>query len=165
MPPRIGILEETASRRHQFVLGRRGVGKSTLLRKIESSEQEANRAVVFVDIETLRNRPYPDVLIGMLIELLGGLRDRLAPEDWYRLNQHIARLKVRRRLATLTATLRRLLAQPEVAQRTVRGCSPVHQASQCAEVWVGAGGGKTSRQASRRAKVAAARRPPRVPNS
>jgi len=31
VPPRIGILEETASRRHQFVLGRRGVGKSTLL--------------------------------------------------------------------------------------------------------------------------------------
>ena len=36
VPPRVGILEETASKRHQFVFGRRGVGKSTLLRKIES---------------------------------------------------------------------------------------------------------------------------------
>jgi len=26
VPPRIGILEETATRRHQFVLGRRGEG-------------------------------------------------------------------------------------------------------------------------------------------
>lgn len=34
VPPRIGVLEETAARRHQLVLGRRGVGKSTLLRKI-----------------------------------------------------------------------------------------------------------------------------------
>jgi hypothetical protein len=59
VPPRIGILEETATRRHQFVLGRRGVGKSTLLRKIESREEEAQRAVVFVDVETLRDRPTP----------------------------------------------------------------------------------------------------------
>jgi hypothetical protein len=118
--PRIGILQEAATRRHQFVLGRRGVGKSTLLRKIESREQETESAVVFVDIETLRDRPYPDVLIEMLIELLLGLRDRLAPVDWYRIDQRVARRKVRRRLAKLTATLRRLLAQPQVAQRTVR---------------------------------------------
>jgi hypothetical protein len=70
VPPRIGILEETAARRHQFVLGRRGVGKSTLLRKIESLGDEAERVVVFVDVETLRDRPYPDVLIEMLIVLL-----------------------------------------------------------------------------------------------
>jgi ABC-type cobalamin/Fe3+-siderophores transport system ATPase subunit len=70
-------LEETAARRHQFVLGRRGVGKSTLLRKIQSQEQiESN--VVFVDIETLRSRPYPDVLIELLIELLTGLGERLS---------------------------------------------------------------------------------------
>lgn len=118
--PRIGILQETATRRHQFVLGRRGVGKSSLLRKIESREPESDSAVVFVDIETLRDRPYPDVLIEMLIELLTGLRDRLAPDDWYRLDQRLARRKARRRLATLTATLRRLLAQPQIAQRTVR---------------------------------------------
>jgi hypothetical protein len=54
-------------------------------------------------IETLRDRPYPDVLIEMLIELLMGLRERLAPEDWYRLDQRAARRRVRRRLAKLTA--------------------------------------------------------------
>ena len=37
---------------------RRGVGKSTLLRKIESLEHDAENDVVFVDIETLRDRPY-----------------------------------------------------------------------------------------------------------
>lgn len=120
VPPRIGILEETATRRHQFVLGRRGVGKSTLLRKIESREPGGDAAVVFVDIETLRDRPYPDVLIEMLIELLTGLRDRLGPDEWFRVDQRVARARVRRRIAKLTKTLRRLLAQPQVAQRTVR---------------------------------------------
>jgi len=120
VPPRVGILEETAARRHQFVLGRRGVGKSTLLRKIESLGHESESAVVFVDVETLRGRPYPDVLIEMLIELLAGLKDRLKPDHWYRLDQRLARYRVRRRLKKLTALLRRLLAQPQVAQRTVR---------------------------------------------
>jgi hypothetical protein len=116
--PRIGILEETAARRHQFVLGRRGVGKSTLLRKIQSQEQiESN--VVFVDIETLRSRPYPDVLIELLIELLTGLGERLRPDVWYRIDQRIERATPRRKLKRLAAILRRLLAQPQIAQRTV----------------------------------------------
>lgn len=118
--PRVGILEETASRRHQFVLGRRGVGKSTLLRKIESLGTETESAVVFVDVETLRNRPYPDVLIEMLIELLTGLRNRLGPDGWYRLDQRVSRIRVRRQLAKLTSILQRLLAQPQVAKLTVR---------------------------------------------
>lgn len=102
------------------MLGRRGVGKSTLLRKIESIGGTAENVVVFVDIETLRDRPYPDVLIELMIELLAGLRERLKPEAWYRLDQRVKRMRVRRRLAKLTATLRRLLAQPQIAQRTVR---------------------------------------------
>lgn len=90
--PRIGVLEETAARRHQFVLGRRGVGKSTLLRKIQSQEQIESNAV-FVDIETLRSRPYPDVLIELLIELLTGLGERLRPDVWYRIDQLVERFR------------------------------------------------------------------------
>jgi hypothetical protein len=101
------------------VLGRRGVGKSTLLRKIESQERTKSN-VVFVDIETLRSRPYPDVLIELLIELLEALTDRLKPAAWYRIDERVRRAKARRRLKNLTAILRRLLDQPQVAQRTVR---------------------------------------------
>ena len=80
VPPRIGILEETASQRHQFVFGRRGVGKSTLLRKIESlGPGSTHGAVIFVDVETLGGRPYPDVLIELLIELLDPLSVRMKP--------------------------------------------------------------------------------------
>jgi hypothetical protein len=120
VPPRVGILEETASRRHQFVFGRRGVGKSTLLRKIESQAAgEAHGDVIFVDIETLRGRPYPDVLIELLIELLDSLEARLKIRAG-RLDFSRSRRKTRKELRTLKQTMRRLLNEPQVATRIIR---------------------------------------------
>lgn len=118
VPPRTGILEETAARRHQFVFGRRGVGKSTLLRKIESLERPGLE-VIFVDIETLRGRPYPDVLIELLIELLAALERRLKPPVW-RLDLFLSRFRTLRELRGLIRTLRGLLDEPQVAERTIR---------------------------------------------
>lgn len=118
VPPRTGILQETAARRHQFVFGRRGVGKSTLLRKIESLDQ-SGVDVIFVDIETLRGRPYPDVLIELLIELLVALERRLRPPYW-RVDAYVKRGRAIRRLRGLIATMRRLLDEPQVAERTIR---------------------------------------------
>src|SRR5438067_208814 len=70
VPPRRGIVGEVAARAHQFVLGRRGVGKSSLLRKIEQTAKARGAAVVFIDLETLRGVPYPDVLIRLLVTFL-----------------------------------------------------------------------------------------------
>lgn len=115
VPPRVGILEETASKRHQFVFGRRGVGKSTLLRKIESLAPEGDHGdVIFVDIETLGGRPYPDVLIELLIELLDSLTDRMKP------SLSLARWSARRKLRKLTRTMRQLLNEPQLAERVVK---------------------------------------------
>jgi hypothetical protein len=114
--PRTGILEETAARRHQFVFGRRGVGKSTLLRKIES---EQSAAVIFVDIETLRGRPYPDVLIELLIDLLTKLEARLKPPLGH-LYLFLSRWHAIQGVRGLTTSLRRLLEEPQVAKRTVQ---------------------------------------------
>ena len=119
VPPRIGILEETASQRHQFVFGRRGVGKSTLLRKIESLGPGSKHGdVIFVDVETLGGRPYPDVLIELLIELLDSLAVRMKPSGLDVLKP--ASWRARRKLAKLTRTLRQLLSEPQQAERVVK---------------------------------------------
>ena len=119
VPPRVGILEETAAKRHQFVFGRRGVGKSTLLRKIESLAPEGDHGdVIFVDVETLGGRPYPDVLIELLIELLDSLTARMRPTG---INTLIpSRWKARRKLRKLTRTMRQLLNEPQQAERVVK---------------------------------------------
>jgi hypothetical protein len=116
VPPRLGILEEVSARRHQLVYGRRGVGKSTLLRRVEAGGLDNDRAVIFVDIETLRGRPYPDVLIELLKDLLNHLEDRLRADGAY---QAWHRRKVRRRVRDLSETLSQLLAAPQLAEHTV----------------------------------------------
>jgi hypothetical protein len=82
VPPRPGILEEASARRHQLVFGRRGVGKSTLLHRVAAGGRESGRAVIFIDDETLRRRPYPDVLIEPLKELFDHLDERLREDGW-----------------------------------------------------------------------------------
>jgi hypothetical protein len=121
VPPRIGILEETASRRHLFIFGRRGVGKSTLLRKIQQDSGRFGAEVLFIDVETLRNRPYPDVLIELLIELLAALDHSLSVA--LKQNGRLAwgrGAPARVRLLRLRRTLRVLLSEPQQATHTVR---------------------------------------------
>lgn len=117
VPPRPGILGEVSARRHQFVYGRRGVGKSTLLRRVEAGgPEQSERAVIFVDIETLRGRPYPDVLIELLQELLDHLEERLREDGWFTAWR---RRKLLRRVENLSAAMSKLLQEPQTAQHTV----------------------------------------------
>jgi hypothetical protein len=119
VPPRTGILEETAAKRHQFVFGRRGVGKSTLLRKIEALAPDGEHGdVIFVDVETLGGRPYPDVLIELLIELLMSVTARVRGTGFEWLS--IGRVRTARKLKRLTETLRQLLNEPQQASRVVK---------------------------------------------
>jgi hypothetical protein len=114
--PRPGILEEVSARRHQFVFGRRGVGKSTLLRRVAAGGLESDRAVIFVDIETLRGRPYPDVLIELLTELLDDLEGRLRADGRFR---SWRRRRLRRRVRELSGVMGQLLNEPQRAEHTV----------------------------------------------
>jgi len=120
VPPRPGLLEQVGSRRHQFVLGRRGVGKSTLLRAVEARALNNGAAVAFVDLETLRGITYPDVLVHLLVAILAALRSRVKDvSSWKRPTQKVRLIVVRGRLRTLERNLAKLLAEPQVVRKTV----------------------------------------------
>jgi hypothetical protein len=134
VPPRRGIVEEVAARAHQFVLGRRGVGKSSLLRKIEETTQGRGTPVVFIDLETLRGVPYPDVLIRLLVTFLDVLDAQLKRRErpiWRAEEWRLLRLRLRDR--RLRRQLEKLLQAPQSAEHTVRELE-----SQSVEVGVGA---------------------------
>ncbi|MCP9485018.1 MAG: ATP-binding protein [Gaiellaceae bacterium MAG52_C11] len=142
VPPRPGILEEVSARRHQFVYGRRGVGKSTLLHRVAAVGSENNRAVIFVDIETLRGRPYPDVLIELLKELLDHLEERLRADGRF---TSWKRRKLRRRVRDLASAMSQLLQAPQLAEHTVSTLRS--QASQAKKGWSLGGSGQLGAQA------------------
>jgi hypothetical protein len=115
--PRPGILEEASARRHQLVYGRRGVGKSTLLRRVAAEGQGTGREVIFIDVETLRGRPYPDVLIELLTRLLDHIQERLRRDG---LITRLRRRPLLRRVRQLSQQLDRLLSEPQTAEHTVK---------------------------------------------
>ena len=68
--PAPGVLLRAKSSQHHLVFGRRGSGKSSLLRKTASDLTITRRPIAFVDMETFKGHSYPDVLISVLIKCL-----------------------------------------------------------------------------------------------
>lgn len=66
--PASGTLIRATSRQHHLVFGRRGSGKSSLLRKAAADLTVDRRPIAFVDLETFKGHAYPDVLLSILIE-------------------------------------------------------------------------------------------------
>ena len=68
--PARGTLLRALAKRPHIVFGRRGSGKSSLLRKAVSDLTVDRRPIAFVDLESFKGHSYPDVLISILIQTL-----------------------------------------------------------------------------------------------
>lgn len=65
--PAPGTLDRSRSRRHHLVFGRRGSGKSSLLRKAASELTLDRRPIAYVNLEAFKGHSHPDVLLSVLI--------------------------------------------------------------------------------------------------
>ena len=120
--PASGTLMRATSRTHHLVFGRRGSGKSSLLRKAAQDLSVDRRPIAFVDLETFKGHDYPDVLLSILTETFNRFAEWLetaaiAPANktsfWDRV---IGRKPTRppfdkQRARTLSADLRTALAE------------------------------------------------------
>jgi hypothetical protein len=68
--PAQGTLSRAMAKRPHIVFGRRGSGKSSLLRKAVADLTVDRRPIAFVDLESFKGHSYPDVLISVLIQTL-----------------------------------------------------------------------------------------------
>jgi hypothetical protein len=75
--PARGTLDRAKSRRHHIVFGRRGSGKTSLLRKAGADLTLHRAPIAFVDLEAFKGHTYPDVLLSVLIETLHAFREWL----------------------------------------------------------------------------------------
>ena len=65
--PARGTLRRAVNRRHHIVFGRRGSGKSSLLRKGGADLTTDRRPIAYVNLEAFKGHSYPDVLLSVLI--------------------------------------------------------------------------------------------------
>jgi hypothetical protein len=65
--PAQGTLRRAVNKRHHMVFGRRGSGKSSLLRKAAADLTVDRRPIAYVDLEAFKAHSYPDVLLSVLI--------------------------------------------------------------------------------------------------
>lgn len=75
--PAPGTLRRAASKRHHIVFGRRGSGKSSLLRKAAADLTIDRRPIAYINLEAFKGHSYPDVLISVLIKTLGEFEEWL----------------------------------------------------------------------------------------
>lgn len=72
--PAPGTLQRTTNKRHHIVFGRRGSGKSSLLRKAAADLTVDRRPIAYVNLEAFKGHSYPDVLISVLISTFSEFR-------------------------------------------------------------------------------------------
>jgi len=65
--PAEDALTRATTKRHHIVFGRRGSGKSSLLRKTAADLTLDRRPIAWVDLEPFKNHSYPDLLLSVLI--------------------------------------------------------------------------------------------------
>src|ERR1051326_6699412 len=61
--PARGTLDRAKSRRHHLIFGRRGSGKTSLLRKAGADLTLKRIPIAFIDLEAFKGNTYPDVLL------------------------------------------------------------------------------------------------------
>lgn len=66
--PEGGLMDRLESRFHHVLYGRRGTGKSSLLRRTEAAFRQNGSLVAWVDQETYVGLSYPDVLVSTLAD-------------------------------------------------------------------------------------------------
>lgn len=70
-----------SSRFHHVLYGRRGTGKSSLLRRMEARSREQNHLVAWADQETFSRLSYPDVLVATMAEVFKQFRTQLMQDQ------------------------------------------------------------------------------------
>jgi hypothetical protein len=79
VPPAGGELQQAQARFHHFIFGRRGSGKTSLLRYLEAELVREHRVTVWIDQELFMALSFPDVLVSSVLELMEGARAASRP--------------------------------------------------------------------------------------
>ncbi len=109
--PGLGRLVEATSHQHHIVFGRRGSGKSSLLRKAESDLIARGAPVAFVDLDIYKGQTFPNLVASVLKESFTQYRRLAQSLPDKRISRSIAS-----KLSDEIAELEGLIAAPDEAK-------------------------------------------------
>jgi hypothetical protein len=111
---RPGLVSQLLSRSHHVIQGRRGTGKSTVLRVLSKRAESDNVPVVIVDMEQHKHRHYPDVLVDVLIDVLSNF-----PLERKGLLWKFRHDALSRQIKKTIKELRQVLQDPDILNKSV----------------------------------------------
>ena len=97
--PEGGVIDRIGSKFHHVLYGRRGSGKSSLLRHIESALKADGHLVAWTDQEVFMGLEYPDVLVSTLSSVLSQFSEQICANESPRESAFFGRLFVHRTIS------------------------------------------------------------------
>ena len=116
---RPGHEDTLRARQHHLITGRRGTGKSTLLHVARAHLRQSGAPVAVIDMEKFKNRPFPDVLIEILIKLLDELRPSIRLKSLHSFASLPSDILLHRKFNVTRGELKKMLNDPQAWSRTV----------------------------------------------
>jgi len=114
----LGFVSQLSSKTHHVVFGRRGSGKSALLRELENRLSGLEeRKTILVDVESIAQKSYPNVIIEILLIILRDLLEQTKSGFLGRLIRNRLSAKIR----AMIKDLEHLRQRADIAKHLVSG--------------------------------------------
>lgn len=103
----LGVVVHLTSKTNHVIFGRRGAGKSALLRELEKRIAGVKTKTILVDIESIAQKSYPNLIIEILLIIFRDLLMQTEQGFFGRLIKGDAAKKIRSEISQLEALRRR----------------------------------------------------------
>lgn len=113
----LGFVNRLVSKRNHIIFGRRGSGKSVLLRELETRLESSKTYTVLIDVEQIAQKSYPNLIIEILLIVLRDLFARTRGGLLSKLN--ISRRNLAREIEVEIRRLEFLSQKPDEVKQKV----------------------------------------------
>ena len=109
------FLERLSSKQNHIVYGRRGAGKTTLVKSIQNSPRHLD---IYINMEDFKDITFPNIVIHVLLELFQSLNDQINDAyPWYKFSNKSRSIK--RRVREYCSSLLEYLYEPDTETQEI----------------------------------------------
>ena len=115
-----GLVNQLVSNRNHVLFGRRGSGKSALLRELEARCVPAGVETIVIDMESIAQTSFPNLVVEILLIIFRELHARVKPNVWGRMFGG-PRRRSSERIASVLSQLEAVYERPDQSKQKIFG--------------------------------------------